>query len=206
MKSIVLAFGLTLLFALPIKAQDSYKHQLSVSFTSVQLAQNPFQQFLPNTSIMYRHNLGRLKLRLQGQRLATQEKINYSSQGSGFQSSSSILLGAQYGKTWGRLALYGLLDLGYGRLFLSESAFSSYALSLRGLQTQVGLGLDLRITKRWSLSIESAVTYIFGKGDGYPNQLNVFDFQGSPTPPITGGELIIRPINAVWLSYSFGKH
>ncbi|MEM6345892.1 MAG: hypothetical protein AAF927_18505 [Bacteroidota bacterium] len=208
MKSFILVFGLSIFLALSLKGQGTkttFEHQLSVSFTSIQLASGPFQTFLPNTSIMYRHDLGDFKLRLQGQYLNLFNRRRLRQIESGVQQSASVSIGAQYEKTWGKHALYGFLDLGYGDLLLSESVVSSFVIDLQGMHSQVGLGIEFYITKRWQIGVESAATYLWGRGFGFPNQINVFDFQAGFDPPNIRGEFILRPVNAIWLSYAFGE-
>lgn len=220
MKSYILVFGLSALFALPIQAQEAkrssklpeYKNDLSASFTLVQVARSPFWAVVPNPRIMYRRHLGAFAIRVQGEGLEYDRNLGAQKQPEtqyAYQRSASALIGGQYTLEAGRFGVYGFLDLGYGHINLSTVRVSRWTFSeyeeIRGIKGQVGAGLEFRFAKRWHLGIESAATYVYGKAIQSPNGVEVFDRIAIPYSDTRAGQWLLNPINAFWIGYSFGE-
>lgn len=219
MKATFFAFVLTLLFIAPLQAQNErpeYNNDLSLSFTTVQAVSSPFQSVLFNPRLMYRHHLGKFALRAQVEGMQYENRnespIDYAY---GFQKSFAAMLGGQYTVQVGRFGFYGFLDLGYGQLELSKvetlpvtlSSFSNQYELIHGLKGQTGLGVDFRFAKRWRLGVESAAIYFYGRATRTPGgvDLKMYNSIGPQIEFKPAAKWIINPINAVWLTYSFGQ-
>lgn len=152
--------------------------------------------------------MGNFALRAQFERL----QFNYSKDENGYnpslQNSWGGYMGLQYGREKGRISYYGFLDLGYGILDLYSPDSRRYTSErIKGLKSQAGLGLGFRLGKHWKLGLESAMTYIYGDISGTVGGVDVFDpaFIRIAMEESRGGQWIFNPVQAFWLSYSFGR-
>lgn len=96
MKSFVLSLLSLFLLVQPLAAQETkseFKHDLSISLSTVQLAKKPFSVFLFNPRIMYRREIGNWAIRAQAQFLPTHKTEFLGPYLPAFQRSSSILVG-----------------------------------------------------------------------------------------------------------------
>lgn len=187
------------------ESEQEIQHNLSLSLSTVQLASDHYKAVLFNPRIMYRLDFGKIAIRVQSQYLPMVENPEASAYGPSFQQSSSALFGLQYSKTWGRFELSGFLDLGYGGILLHSGTSSKVYAQKSGIKGESGLGFSYRLANQWHIGFESAATYLYGQGFGYPYSVDVDIRRPQGLVKVVGGEFIFNPLNALWLTYSFGK-